>query len=160
MQPQQPTVSQDQTMTNNSQRELKSFCTFRVDDLLFGVEVRQVQEVIRSHPTTSVPLAPPLVNGLMNLRGQIVSALDLRHALGLPHEEDAKLMNVVIRSAEGPISLLVDEIGDVVEVEETRYEPVPETLQSEQRELLRGAFKLDDQLLLILDTDRVIHVAA
>ena len=147
-------------MTNNSQREVKSFCTFRVDDLLFGVEVRQVQEVIRSHPTTSVPLAPPLVNGLMNLRGQIVSALDLRHALGLPHEEDAKLMNVVIRSAEGPISLLVDEIGDVVEVEETRYEPVPETLQSEQRELLLGAFKLDEQLLLILDTERVIHVAA
>ncbi|MEO1614901.1 MAG: chemotaxis protein CheW [Planctomycetota bacterium] len=139
---------------------MKSYCTFRVDDLLFGVEVREVQEVIRSHPTTSIPLAPALVSGLMNLRGQIVSALDLRHALGLPSEENTDLMNVVIRSSEGPISLLVNEIGDVVEVEDTRYEPLPETLQSEQRELLRGAFKLDDRLLLILDTARVTRVAA
>ena len=139
----------------------ESFCTFRVDGLLFGVEVHEVQEVVRMQPTTRVPLAPPIVHGLMNLRGQIVSTLNVRQRLGLSNENAvAKLMNVVIRSAEGPISLLVDEIGDVVQVQRDRFEPPPETLQGIQRELLRGAFKLQDELLLILDTERVLRVGA
>ncbi|MEM6366121.1 MAG: chemotaxis protein CheW [Planctomycetota bacterium] len=144
--------------TNES---LEPYCTFRVDDMLFGVQVREVQEVIRDHKTTPVPLAPPLVQGLMNLRGQIVSALNLRDKLGLPtHDLDRPPMNVVIRSGDGPISLLVDEIGDVVQVDPDGYEPLPETLQGSQRELMRGAYKLDGRLLLILDTDRVVSVPA
>jgi len=139
----------------------ESYCTFRVDDLYFGIEVCQVQEVIRYQPTTRVPLAPGFVEGLMNLRGQIVTTLGLRHCLGLPPAEgDSLPMNVVIRTAEGPISLLVDDIDDVLQVDLDRFEPPPETLQGEQRELIRGAFKLDDRLLLILDTDRVIKIAA
>ncbi|MFK7821641.1 MAG: chemotaxis protein CheW [Planctomycetaceae bacterium] len=145
----------------NSAGTSGSYCTFRVDDLLFGIEVQQVQEVIRSQPTTRVPLSRPEVHGLMNLRGQIVSALSLRQRLGLdPPPDDRPAMNVVIRSPEGPISLLVDEIGDVVEVDQGCFEPPPETLQGDQREFTRGAFKLDDRLLLILNTDRVVHVAA
>lgn len=143
---------------NNHNRD--SYCTFRVDDLLFGVEVQEVQEVIRPQRTTGVPLAPAVIHGLMNLRGQIVSALDLRQRLGLSAADDlAQSMNVVIRSAEGPVSLLVDEIGDVVEVGRDGFEPPPETLQGNQRELIRGAFKLDERLLLILDTERVLQVA-
>lgn len=139
----------------------ESYCTFRVDDLYFGVEVCQVQEVIRYQHTTRVPLSPTVVQGLMNLRGQIVTALTLRHRLGLKDsEDDSRPMNVVIRTADGPISLLVDEIGDVVQVDQNRFEPPPETLQGEQRELIRGAFKLDDRLLLILDTEKVVHIAA
>jgi purine-binding chemotaxis protein CheW len=139
----------------------ESYCTFRVDDLYFGVEVCQVQEVIRYQHTTRVPLSPKVVQGLMNLRGQIVTALTLRHRLGLKDsEDDSRPMNVVIRTADGPISLLVDEIGDVVQVDNDRFEAPPETLQGEQRELIRGAFKLDDRLLLILDTEKVVHIAA
>ncbi|MFT5322297.1 MAG: purine-binding chemotaxis protein CheW [Planctomycetaceae bacterium] len=139
----------------------ESYCTFRIDDLYFGVEVRQVQEVIRHQHTTRVPLAPTVVHGLMNLRGQIVTALMLRHRLGLSASEDDSLpMNVVIRTADGPISLLVDEIGDVVQVDQDLFESPPETLQGEQRELIRGAFKLDDRLLLILDTEKVVDIAA
>lgn len=139
----------------------ESYCTFRVDDLYFGVEVRQVQEVIRYQHTTRVPLAPVVVQGLMNLRGQIVTALSLRHRLGLSSAEtDSRPMNVVIRTSDGPISLLVDEIGDVMEVDRDCFEQPPETLQGEQRALICGAFKLDDRLLLILDTDKVVHLAA
>ena len=139
----------------------ESYCTFRVDDLYFGVEVCQVQEVIRYQHTTRVPLSPTVVQGLMNLRGQIVTALTLRHRLGLKDsEDDSRPMNVVIRTADGPISLLVDEIGDVVQVDNDCFEAPPETLQGEQRELIRGAFKLDERLLLILDTEKVVHIAA
>lgn len=141
--------------------EKESYCTFRVDDLYFGVEVCKVQEVIRYQHMTRVPLAPPVVQGLMNLRGQIVTALMLRHRLGLSAPENDSLpMNVVIRTADGPISLLVDEIGEVVQVDRNRFEPPPETLQGEQRSLIRGAFKLDGRLLLILDTAKVVHIAA
>jgi purine-binding chemotaxis protein CheW len=120
-----------------------------------------VQEVIRYQHTTRVPLSPKVVQGLMNLRGQIVTALTLRHRLGLKDSaDDSRPMNVVIRTTDGPISLLVDEIGDVVQVDQNRFEPPPETLQGEQRELIRGAFKLDDRLLLILDTEKVVHIAA
>ncbi|MDM4014063.1 chemotaxis protein CheW [Roseiconus lacunae] len=146
-------------MSQQTSQQLESYCTFRVDDLLFGVEVCQVQEVIRTHPTTSVPLAPAVVHGLMNLRGQIVSALNLRYVLGMPpSQSERKPMNVVVRSQEGPISLLVDEIGDVVQVDRDRFEPLPETLQSQQREMLTGAFKLDGKLLLILDIERVLAI--
>jgi purine-binding chemotaxis protein CheW len=87
----------------------KQFCTFFLNDLFFGVEVLQVQEVLRCQPMTRVPLSPPTVRGLINLRGQIVTALDLRHRLELP-ERDAgsQPMNVVVRSDDGAVSLLVD----------------------------------------------------
>ena len=147
--------------SNSIEMDLRqSYCTFRVDELLFGVEVQQVQEVIRTQPTTRVPLAASVVHGLMNLRGQIVSALNLRDRLGLSAKEIDRPMNVVVRSAEGPVSLLVDEIGDVVEVDAERFEPPPETLLGDTRELIRGAFKLDGGLLLILDTERVLQIAA
>jgi purine-binding chemotaxis protein CheW len=133
------------------------FCTFRVNDLLFGVEVQKVQEVLRSQPTTQVPLSPPVVHGLMNLRGQIVSALSLRERLGIASEGHCdRSMNIVVRSKDGPVSILVDEIGDVIRVDDSQFEPAPETLQGRQRKLTRGAYKLDDGLLLILDTERVI----
>lgn len=141
--------------------ESKSYCTFRVNNLLFGVEVQNVQEVLRSQPTTHVPLSPPVVHGLMNLRGQIVSALSFRERLGLPpNDPGTQPMNIVIRSSEGPISILVDEIGDVIKVDESQFEPAPETLRGAQRELTRGAYKLENGLLLILDTDRVIGTNA
>ena len=142
-------------------QDRESYCTFHVDQLYFGVEVVKVQEVIRYQPMTQVPLAAPVVTGLMNLRGQIVTALNLRKRLGLPEaEEDKQPMNVVIRTSEESVSLLVDEIGDVLEVEQDCFEPPPETLQGIQRDLIRGALKLEDRLLLILDTDRVITDAA
>jgi len=135
----------------------KQFSTFVVDGLMYGVEVEKVQEVIRYQEMTRVPLAPPVVEGLINLRGQIVTAIDLRRRLEM-HERAATVrpMNVVIRQDDGAVSLLVDEIGDVLEVEEENFELPPETLSSKARELVSGVYKLNDRLMHVLDTDKAV----
>jgi purine-binding chemotaxis protein CheW len=139
----------------------KQFSTFVVDRLLFGVEVEKVQEVIRYQEMTRVPLAPPVVKGLINLRGQIVTAIDLRRRLGLKERATGDLpMNAVIRHEDGAVSLLVDEIGDVLEAEEENFEQPPETIDSKARELIRGVYKLNDRLMHVLDTNAAVSVAA
>jgi purine-binding chemotaxis protein CheW len=139
-------------MTNSRQ-----FSTFFLDNLFFGVEVKNVQEVIRYQEMTRVPLASSVVTGLINLRGQIVTAIDLRRRLGLPDRPVDKLpMNVVVRSDDGAVSLLVDEIGDVVDAPQEAFEHPPETLSGVARELVLGAYKLENRLLLVLNQDAVI----
>jgi purine-binding chemotaxis protein CheW len=137
------------------------FCTFYLDKLLFGVELKTVQEVIRSLEVTKVPLAPGVVSGLINLRGQIVTAVDLRRRLELePRAAGALAMNVVVRSEDGAVSLLVDEIGDVVEVEETTFERPPETLRGTVRTMITGVHKLNERLMLVLDTEKACQMTA
>jgi len=98
-------------------------CTFKLADLFLGVDTEIVQEVLRPLVMTPVPLAPQTVQGLINLRGQIVTGIDLRRRLELPEpEKDRASMNVVVRTWAGPVSLLVDEIGDVLEVDEDSFE--------------------------------------
>lgn len=134
----------------------RQLCTFHVDDLYLGVDVMEVQEVIRYQEMTAVPLAPEVVRGLINLRGQIVTALDLRRMLTLPPLEGELPPNVVIRDgADEAVSLLVDQIGDVVDTDEADFEPVPPTLAGPARDLVLGAYKLPHALLLVLDTQRV-----
>lgn len=138
----------------------QQFCSFAVGGLLLGVDVLRVQEVIRHQPMTAVPLAPPDVRGLINLRGQIVPAIDLRRRLGLPPAAAgaAPPTNVVIRTADGPASLLVDEIGDVVSPAADTLEPPPATLGGSARELVAGVYKLEGRLMLVLDTQKAVAV--
>jgi purine-binding chemotaxis protein CheW len=137
----------------------QQFCTFLLEGYLFGVPVPQVQEVIRFQPMTPVPLAPPEVKGMINLRGQIVLAIDLRQRLSLsPRPEGELPMNVVVRTADGAISLLVDEIGDVIEVEQSSFETPPETLQGPVRSTILGVYKLEGRLLHVLDKEKACHV--
>lgn len=136
-------------------------CTLVVGETLFGVDVLRVQEVIRRQPMTAVPLSHPTVGGLINLRGQIVTAIDLRLRLGLPpHHDPTQLMNVVVRTDDGAVSFLVDDIGDVVELDGADRESPPDTLPPDVRELITGVFKLDDALLLQLDVDRLVELPA
>ena len=138
-------------------RDGVQYCTFYVADHYFGLDVLRVQEIISHQPMTRVPLAPPVVRGLINLRGQIVTALDLRTRLGFEERPPDRVpVNVVVRTDDGAVSLLVDEIGDVVDVPERLFERTPETLTGPARELIRGAYKLDGRLLLALDADRTI----
>jgi purine-binding chemotaxis protein CheW len=135
------------------------FCTFYLDKLLFGVELQGVQEVIRSLDMTKVPLAPGVVSGLINLRGQIVTAVDLRRRLELePRPAGMLARNVVVRSEDGAVSLLVDEIGDVVEVEESSFEAAPETLRGSVRTMIVGVYKLNDRLLHVLDIEKACQM--
>ncbi len=137
------------------------YATFLLDRFFFGIEILKVQEVIRHRPLTCVPLAPPVVRGLINLRGQIVTVIDLRHHLELPPGTDGHPpMNIVVKTEHGTVGLLVDEIGDVLEVGEEDFEPVPETLKGTARELLLGAYKLKGRLLLILDVEKTVSLGS
>jgi len=126
-----------------------------VDGQYCRLDAFRVQEIICAPPTTVVPPAPAVVRGLINLRGQIVTAVDLRRRLELePRPAGMLVRNVVVRSEDGAVSLLVDEIGDVVEVEETSFEPTPETLRGSVRTMILGVHKLNDRLLHVLDIEK------
>ena len=146
-------------LATNFMAHQMQFCTFYLDNLLFGVELTDVQEVIRSLEMTRVPLAPGVVSGLINLRGQIVTAIDLRSRLDIaPRCAGSLPMNVVVRSEDGAVSLLVDEIGDVVEVEESTFEPPPETLRGLVRTVILGVHKLNGRLMHVLDTEKACQI--
>jgi purine-binding chemotaxis protein CheW len=137
----------------------QQFCTFFLNGTLFGVPVPQVQEVIRFQEMTRVPLAPAVVEGIINLRGQIVVAIDLRRILSLPNRPAGKLpMNVVVRVEDGAVSLLVDEIGDVIEVGESTFEPPPETVLGAVRSMILGVHKLEGKLLHVLNTEKACQI--
>jgi purine-binding chemotaxis protein CheW len=139
--------------------ERQYYCTFFLDGLFLGVDVLKVQEVIRYQEMTRVPLSPGVISGLINLRGQIVTAIDLRRRLRLPDRHPNPLpMNVILRTGDGPVSLLVDEIEGVREVDEESFERPPGTLDVVARDLIQGVYKLKDRLLLILDIDKAISV--
>ena len=131
--------------------------TFWLDGDLFGVEVEHVQEVLRSQSITRVPLAPSAVAGLINLRGQVVTAIELRERLGRPSRpEGQEAVVIVVRLHGEAVSLLVDSIADVVDVDVRDFEAPPDTLDGAARELIRGAYKLSGQLLLALDVNRAV----
>ena len=131
------------------------YCTFWVDGLFFGVAVEDVQEVLRYHEMTPVPRAPEAVFGLINLRGQIVSALDLRHRLGLaPRSAEQLPMNVVVRSRDEVVSLLVDDIGDVIDAGEVAAEPTPPNVPAAVRDVVTHVIPLPEAILLVLDADQ------
>ena len=141
--------------------ENKQYCTFFLNGHFFGIEVMKIQEVIRFQKMTRVPLASKAIQGLINLRGQIVTAIDLRQRLGMPERKsEHSPTNVVVRTEEGAVSLLVDEIGDVIEVDEKTFERPPETLSETSRELIQGVYKLKDRLLLVLETEKALNLDA
>ena len=160
--PQSQLLTTDKGISSNGTGDQSAkiqYCTFEVVDLLVGIEVKLVQEVLRHQQMTFVPLAPGGVKGLINLRGQIVTALDLRTRLGLERRpEGAFAMNAVIRHKDEVISLLVDRTRDVVEPTVEEFEPVPQTVSPQIRRLCTGTYKLAGRLLLILDTTKVVNV--
>jgi len=130
--------------------------TFHAGGLFCGIPVADVQEILRPQEMTPVPLAPPAVAGLINLRGQIVTALDLRERLALPVGPVRQSMNIVVRGRQGAVSLLVDRIGDVVDLPAQDLQPAPGTLAAPLQGLVRGLHPLEDGLLLLLDLPAVL----
>jgi purine-binding chemotaxis protein CheW len=138
----------------------KQYATFHVAGIFLGIEVAKVQEVMRHQEMTDIPLAPAAIKGLINLRGQIVIAVDTRRSLGLPPLDTGEPpRNIIIRSADGGVSLLVDEIDDVMDVSLAAFAPVPENMPAERKELIEGVYNLADRLLLVLDTERLLRSA-
>jgi purine-binding chemotaxis protein CheW len=143
---------QNEQKSQVHQEMAKQYVTFQVGDLNFGVDVEQVQEVLRYQPMTPIPLSPPAVKGLVNLRGQIITAIDVRSLLGMSASTSGKKpMNVVIRAEGEVVSLLVDSIGDVMETDESDFEDTPDTISGDIRAIVQGVFKLKGRLLLVLD---------
>jgi purine-binding chemotaxis protein CheW len=140
----------------------KQFCTFYIDDILLGIEVLTVQEVLRYQDLTEIPLAPPEIQGLINLRGQIITAINLRSRMNLPpRKNELNSMNVVTRIDNEVISFLVDSVGDVLEVDSECFEPVPSTVDTSTRELVSGIYKLEGkQLLMVLDVTKAANLSA
>ena len=133
------------------------YVTFRLDRQWLGIPVVLIQEVLAGQSVTPVPLAPPQVQGFLNLRGQIVTAVSLRAVLGLPPRVEASPhMNVVVQRDEELFSLIVDEVGDVLEVGDQEVEPTPETLDPLWKTRSLGVIRLEQGLLVVLDVDAVL----
>ena len=140
---------------------MTQFCTFTLGDLHFGIETLHVQEVIRNREMTRIPLAPGAVRGLINLRGQIVTAIDLGQRLELPGREGAEAsVHVVVNVDGAAVSMLVDSIGDVVDAVSNSFERPPDTLDEWVRELILGVHKLEGRLLLVLDVVKATDVVS
>jgi purine-binding chemotaxis protein CheW len=138
--------------------ERKQLCTFWIDELLFGIDVRAVQEVLRSQPLRRVPLAADSIRGLINLRGQVLTAIDARVCLDLPPQSPQRdAIDIIVRSAQEPVSLVVDAIGEILEVDESEFEPPPESLRDMASDLLVGIYRLDERLLIVLDVELVVE---
>lgn len=133
------------------------FVTFTIAGALYGIEVLRIEETLGHLNRTPVPLAPLAVAGLVNLRGQVVLTIDLRPKLGLtPLSPSQESMMVVIDVEGESISLLVDSVGEVLSVKKEDFEAAPPTLSDEIRELVTGAYKLQDGLLLTLDVSAAV----
>jgi len=131
--------------------------TFHVGKYLFGVEVALVQEIVRMQPITPVPLSASDIAGLINLRGEVLTAVDIRSRLNLPPSSSSRpQVNVVVRVDDEPVSLLVDEIGGVQEVDHVPFESTPATVDPSLGSVLIGAYTLPDQLLLALDARALV----
>jgi purine-binding chemotaxis protein CheW len=137
--------------------------TFTLAGAHYGIDLLRVQEALRGKARTAVPLAGPEVAGFINLRGQVVLTIDLRTRLGIETvPADVEPMMIVVDVGGEPISLLVDDVGDVIDVSGRRLEAPPDTLPSLMCELSLGVYQVEDSPLLVLDIDRVtgIEVAA
>jgi purine-binding chemotaxis protein CheW len=133
-------------------------CTFHLDHRWFGVAVERVQEVMPALPVTPVPLAPCGVAGLVNLRGQIVTVIDLWRRLGfLEGPAPASPAIVLVRNENTIVGLLADGLGEVVEAPEEAFETTPANLPVESQELVPRVCKLPKYLLQVLDLDRVLR---
>jgi len=135
------------------------YSTFFLNGICFGVHVEKVQEVMEFQNITPVPLAPPVLPGIINLRGQILTTFDLKTRLNLSAADSSgQPMMMVIQTSEGPMNLVVDKIGPVLDVDPDLFEPPTETLKPAVRAVTTHVCKLEGQLLLVLDTEKVIRL--
>jgi len=133
------------------------FLSVYIDEQLFGIPVLQVQDVLGNQTITKIPLAPPEISGSLNLRGRIVTAVDVRCRLGLsPKGKKQKIVGVVVEYKNELYSLIIDKVGDVLTLRNETFEPSPATLDPKWQEISQGIHQLDDELLIILDVPKLL----
>jgi len=146
---------------NDAAAKLTEYVTFTTAGQLFGLPIERVQDVFKPAHMTRVPLASPEISGVLNLRGRIVTAIDLGKRLDLPSRVDSTAaMAIGIESGSESFGLLVDAVGEVLKLSETDREPTPINLERKLARVAAGVFRLDGQLLVVLDVDRVLDLGA
>lgn len=145
----------EDNQTNLSSME--DYLTVKIADQLFGIPVLHVQDVLSIDKMTKIPLAPPEILGSMNLRGRIVTAINVRKRLGMDVKlDDSKEMSVVIEHEDELYSLVIDSVGDVIRLNKNDYEAVPATLDETWREIALGIYRIDDKLLVVIDVPKLL----
>ena len=140
------------------QSDHQEFVTMTIDGQWFGIPVSSVQDVLGTQIIARIPLAPPDVAGSLNLRGRIVTAIDPRVRLGLPaRSEDGTVMSIVVEHGGELYSLLIDQVGEVLNLPADRFEHNPASLDGRWRDISAGVYRLDDRLLVVMDVDRLLE---
>lgn len=129
-------------------------CTFRIGPHHLGMDVESMREVLEHWVMTPVPLTPSCVLGVINLRGQIMMAIDLRRRLGLLEPAQAPQVCLVVHTVDELVAFVVDDVGEVITVSEDQLEDPPETLEADSRDIIHGVYKLPSQIILLLDVVR------
>jgi purine-binding chemotaxis protein CheW len=147
--------------TNLILNEGQDYATFHIGDLFFGIPAIQVVELSRNLDVTFVPKGPPSVSGLMNLRGQLVPAINMNIRLGIEKQKThGDGVSIILSSPGGQVALIVDSVGEILSLNSNLFEPPPNKLTELAREVLFGVYKLPDRLLLLLDPMKIIHTTA
>jgi purine-binding chemotaxis protein CheW len=147
--------------TENTQQNMTVYVTAMIDGQLFGLPIVRVQDVFIPERLTRVPLAPPEIAGVLNLRGRIVTLIDLRRRFGLgEHKEGGDVMAIGVESRGESYGLLIDRVGEVVELDGVAREPNPVNLDQRLAQMSSGIHRLDDQLLIVVDVDRVLDIGS
>ncbi len=133
-------------------------CGFKIKGDYYAIPVLEVQEVIKPQKLTQVPLAQSYVKGLINLRGQIVTSLSLRELFKMEEAQTDDHMNIIVSNDDSLYALTVDEILDVIEVEEQSFEESPETISETVRGFIKGVYKLEKKLIILLDLDKILTI--
>jgi len=136
----------------------KEFLTIIIANQTFGIPILQVQDVLGEQTVTKIPLAPPEVAGSLNLRGRIVTAIDVRSRIGMEPKdgESEKNMGVVVEHDNELYSLIIDSVGDVLRLKNESFETTPATLDPLWREISSGIYRLENELLIILDVPKFL----
>jgi purine-binding chemotaxis protein CheW len=141
--------------------KMREYITAMIGDQLFGLPILRVQDVFMPERLTRVPLAPPDIAGVLNLRGRIVTLIDMRNRLGLPAREDAAPpMAIGVEMRGESYGLLIDSVGEVLKLDDSAREPNPINLDPRLARMSAGIFRLEGQLLMVVDIDRVLDIGA
>lgn len=146
-------------MNQSSDHTLNEYVTAMIGGQLFGLPILRVQDVFAPERLTRVPLAPSEIAGVLNLRGRIVTLIDMRCRLGLGRREDGQAaMAVGVETRGESYGLLIDSVGEVLKLDRVAWEPNPSNLDPHLASVSTGIYRLDGQLLMVLDVDRVLDI--
>ncbi len=148
----------EETTSNQTDNDSKDYLTITIAGQRFGIPILQVQDVLREQTVTYIPLAPEEIAGSLNLRGRIVTAIDVRKRLGLPDKDgDEPSMSIVVEYNDELFSLIIDSVGDVLRFKDKYYENNPGTLDPIWRDISTGIYQLEEELLIIMDVARLLE---